>query len=482
MPSPPTTPKRPSTGRSPPVQQDSIPSPPPSFLLAPRFESDFLEHETTLSLVTQRKPRHGRGKSNSPRKPLTLPDEAPFPDILPPNYRLPPRPSELVDNPIESSTTTQETSPSRLTTFTSPLARIAAVKHARSQSFSMGFSGDSQTGSAAAKLFTNIFKTPETIPQDSEKKAFFGFSFQSTQSPTQTAKCTTKTTDVLDEFAGLSFSALLRSYLEEPIGTPNSPEEALKRTPEGRLEDAVSTATDLLDRVYSAYCARTSSLAEALGECEVQKEDIACEKVHCEQLKSQLERLAFEEREARDAQTQRLQEQRQRIQHLEAELAKEQRKRAALEEEIRTIPLRKVGNRASAASDSGFESDTESMLSRVDVRASVVVSPTEGLLDRGDEVNSNTERGDRAATTLCESCRQRDEARGGGLAAVGAATKVPTPLREAWSPSENPAKKAVWGFFKSRQQSQQTWENGRNEGDIDSIKMEINTSGREYGR
>jgi len=326
----------------------------------------------------------------------------------------------------------------------------------------MGFTSESGSPRpGAANLLATIFKTPETTPQSTlERRSFFGFSLPSSPSPSpRLPKATLNSTDIIDEFAGISFSAVLQSYLEEPTQTPSTPAEALKRTPEGRLEDAVATATDLLDRVYTAYRTRTASLGDMIGEVDVQREEIASHKTLTENLKTQLDRFVTEEREAREAQTARLNEQQRRLKDLEAELLQERRKREAVEEDL-WLARRSKCKRTSAASDSGFESDVDSILSRSDARGSIVVSPAEEADEAGSELGHD-----------CDSCHHQ-------AAAVGAETKIPTPLREAWRPESSASltapKPGVWGFFKGRQQQiqqQQSWET-RYSGDAEAVRAE----------
>jgi len=300
-----------------------------------------------------------------------------------------------------------------------------------------------------------MFKSPDSSSAQSIKGGFFGFKLPSTASPRNS--WTVQSTDVIDEFAGLSFTSLMASFLAEPnpSETPSSPADALKRTPEGRLEEAVATATDLLDRVYTAYHARTTSLGDALNDLENRKQDIINHQALNSSLTTQLDRFTIEERETAS----RLAEQQKRILELEYELQQERQKREAADDERRLSPRRicTSSKRTSAASDSGFESDVDSIsiLSRSDARASTVVSPTEEVDEEPDHQHHD-----------CESCRHQ-------VAAQGAETKNPTPLRDAWRPDNNSprnhipvSKPGVWGFFKGRQQQQGNW------GDVESVRME----------
>ncbi|KAA8893714.1 hypothetical protein FN846DRAFT_750553, partial [Sphaerosporella brunnea] len=283
----------------------------------------------------------------------------------------------------------------------------------------------------------------------------FGSLLHPSRSPEAGRPLPQNTTDIIDEFAGLSFATVMKSFLQEPQsdGTPSDPAAAQKRTPEARLEDAVATATELLDRVYAAYLARTAAIRDAVGEADAQREDLEAQRVVASSLRAQLDRLATIEREARDEQNVRMEEQARRIQALEAEI----RRRDAIEE-----ARRNRCKRASAASDSGFESDVDSILSRSDhsQRTSIVVSPME-----------EEDEGADSGCQDCESCRHHSV-----TAAVGAETKNPTPLREAWSP-ESPShtktptpsiKQGVWGFFKKNQQQQNSWYGN----DINAVRME----------
>ncbi|KAI5790280.1 hypothetical protein EDC01DRAFT_658283 [Geopyxis carbonaria] len=397
--------------------------------------------------------------SKSSRNSVSLPLDSPLPFTV----RLPPRPSDLPDClDGASAPSSRETSPSRFS-LASPLARIATVKHARTQSCDQ----------AGATIF-NMFKTPDTTP---EKKGFFAqFSLSSPNSAPPQQRRVPQSTDIIDEFSGLNFPALMSSFLAEPTGTPQTPDEALRRSPEGRLEHVVSTATELLDRVYSAYRQRTAALTDALGELDLAKENASNEQLRTAHLKSQLSRLAEVERLAADEATLRAQAQARRITELEAELARERRKRDAIEDELAHAHDRR-GKRASAgsASDSGFESDAESL----DTRASAVVSPvavepsiTEAVDD--DDLILHFPGHD------CDACRAREVQ--AQVQAQG--PKNPTPLREAWGPDgaagnggnggsgSGNGNGGVWGFFKGRQQQRTQRQSWNPEWDLDSVKQE----------
>jgi len=296
------------------------------------------------------------------------------------------------------------------------------------------------------------------MAQGGSRGGLFNFSRSPTAPPSRPE---VPSTDIIDEFAGLSFSALLGSYLQEPTETPRSPADALKRTPEGRLEDAITTATELLERVYSAYRTRTTLLHDALAEVSVQQEDIANERLRSANLRSQLDRLATEERDAREEQSQRIQEQQQKVRELEAELSREHKNREVAEVELHIPGPRRRSKRRSAASDSGFESDGDSLLS---ARTSIVVTPSEERLDgETASIDSGITSIAETEADACHSCCHK-------RSAVRTETRAPASLREpriAGAPSTSTNKAGVWGFFKARQQqSQSTW------GDIDSVRME----------
>jgi hypothetical protein len=371
---------------------------------------------------------------------------------LPPNHlhRLPPtpprQPSDLADEHPTITTTTTEHTPQQNTTSPNSSSRFAAfatplVRHARSLS--------NTSSSSTSSLLANMFKpasaaAPEPAPA---KKGFFGALLHpSSRSSTDFRPAPpTQTTDVIDEFAGISFVAVMRSFLQEQDTQSDDAEHhpAEKRTPEARLEDAVTTATDLLDRVYTAYLARTSLVRDFVGEADAQREDLEAQQTVAASLRVQLDRLATNEKEARDEQERRLEEQAQRIAQLETEL----RRREAVDE-----ARRNRCKRTSAASDSGFESDVDSIYTAS--RASTVVSPTL-MMEEEDE-----------ACQDCESCRRHSTA-----------PAIPTPLREAWCPDATtptqqlpqqpkaPVKQGVWGFFKKNQQPVDNR-------DINTVRME----------
>jgi hypothetical protein len=181
---------------------------------------------------------------------------------------------------------------------------------------------------------------------------------------------------------------------------------------------------------------------------------MANSRVRADNLKAQLDRLANEEREAREEQQLRIQTHEMRIRELEDQLLRERRKRESCEDEL----LRRRKDRAkrtSAASDSGFESDTESMFSR----ASAVVSPTfEGADDYEQEHMTPRASVIPTVSIGCPNCERT---------AVGSPTKNPTPLREAWS-SESAASK-LGGLFRPKQQQAPPPLDPR---DPDMVKME----------
>lgn len=249
---------------------------------------------------------------------------------------------------------------------------------------------------------------------------------------------------LIDEFAGISFRQLLNSYTLEPTGTPETPEDALKRTPEGRLEELSVTAADLLERVYDAYKSRTSSLAEMLDEREETNEVLEESRARTSQYKIQLERLATDEQDARDEQNFRITVQERRIKQLEAQLQQERSKREEVEEELQRRDMERK-KRISAASDSGFESDGDSMFSRD--RASMVVSPVESFMDGGVDEHSMGGRRDsltpstyttvsRSELGRCEQC-SHCSTYSRSLTPSSASIRNPTPLSQAWSPGSD---------------------------------------------
>lgn len=198
--------------------------------------------------------------------------------------------------------------------------------------------------------------------------SLFNFGFNTSQSqPKRKSASIVEPTETIDEFAGLSFTALLEAYLEEPTGTPSTPAEAIMRTPEGRLSDAVTTATELLDRVYSAYRRRTESLQDTFAELELQKELLATEKNRSATFQLSLDRISQDAELKATESAGQISAQQTRIAELEAELAAERSRREKAEEQlqIRAI-MNDRSKRASAASgsDSGFESDADSLASR----------------------------------------------------------------------------------------------------------------------
>lgn len=252
---------------------------------------------------------------------------------------------------------------------------------------------------------------------------------------------------LIDEFAGISFRQLISSYTLEPTTTsesPESPEEAPKNTLEGRLEELSVTAADLLERVYAAYQSRTSSLAGVLSTYADTTELLEESRARTSQYKLQLERLATDEQDARDEQNFRITVQERRIKQLEAAVQSERTKREEAEEELRRTADRERKKRTSAASDSGFESDGDSLFSRD--RASMVVSPVESFMDGVDEHNGGTRRDSLTPSTYtvasrtdsgrCESCSHCQTSTR-SLTPSSASIRNPTPLSQAWSPDSD---------------------------------------------
>ncbi|KAI5791344.1 hypothetical protein FPQ18DRAFT_237025, partial [Pyronema domesticum] len=246
-------------------------------------------------------------------------------------------------------------------------------------------------------------------------------------------------TDVIDEFAGLDFAAILNSYLEIPEGAnPNDP----KQSADARLHDAVTTATALLDRVYTSYRSRTTNIGDTLSESDCLREELQGQKILASNLKVQLERVVTSECEAQN----HLHAQAARIRQLEEELASERREKKAMEEEL-WVARRNRCKRVSAGSDSGFESDVESVLSRSTSTGAVTTVGEEGEQ---------------------EACEDHSDCGSTTPAAQGAETKQRTPLRESWSPTSPadrtptqtpvivspPQKQGVWaGLFKNKRDS-----------------------------
>lgn len=261
--------------------------------------------------------------------------------------------------------------------------------------------------------------------------------------PTRNHLLEQDSTLLLDEFAGISFRQLIKSYTLEPTASPESPEEVLKHSPEGRLEELSVTAADLLERVYAAYQSRTSSLAGVLAAHADTTELLDESRSRTSQYKLQLERLATDEQDARDEQNFRITVQERRIKQLEAAVQSERAKREEAEEELRRIADRERKKRTSAASDSGFESDGDSLFSRD--RGSMVVSPVESFMDGVDEhtggrrdslTPSTYTVASRTDSGRCESCSHCQTSTR-SLTPSSASIRNPTPLSQTWSPDSD---------------------------------------------
>ncbi|PWW78087.1 hypothetical protein C7212DRAFT_184054 [Tuber magnatum] len=411
-----------------------------------------------------------------------------------------------------SLTPGRESSPSRLSTISalagSQLSRVASVRHTRSHSTPMGLTGDNrgkhqhqqhqqhQQQRNTPGLFSSIF-TPSTRQNPPERqdpplssmravtssasalasavgtpksgnKGFFGFAFGSSNQPNSPPSSRSSTralspdrdTCLVDEFAGISFRELLKSYTVEPLGTPETPEEALKRTPEGRLGELAETAGDLLERVYEAYKARTNALSDVMDQ-QADDQDLLEESgTKTAEYKLQLERLATEERAAREEQQLRLAAYEKRIRGLEDELHRERAKAQDFEQRAAMANRKKL---TSAASDSGFESDADSLFS---IRErDRMASPVGSFLDASiDETSSTTSTSTittstaSAAPLKCDSCAK--SLHPVSSASSIASTRNPTPLSQAWPPSNstgnnnNPTSK--WGFAAALRGNRQT--------------------------
>ncbi|RPB11473.1 hypothetical protein P167DRAFT_575215 [Morchella conica CCBAS932] len=417
-------------------------------------------------------------------------------------------PTDKEASPKKPSTTPQQAAPLQ--------KAPSATKHTRTDSSAMGFTGDKVQDKkvGAVALFSSLFaakgaaeldhpvaaaapvtQTPtaaarqrsgSTLTVQNSKngnKGFFnsiGSSFghaiqknasagsSPPESPTRSSRSMRDyspeigPTMLIDEFAGIPFRSLLNSFIQEPEGTAETPEEARKRTPEARLEELAVTAGDLLERVYQAYKSRTQALGDMHNEQEVTKEVMEESRIKLSEYKMQLGRLATEESILREAQDVKLAEGEKRIKELERELQRERAKREELEGELERRTTLRVNKRTSAASDSGFESDTESMFSR----ASQVVSPVDSFMDGGADDRSLTI----STTTKCEHCTRT-------LTPSSASIRNPTPLSQAWSagsdgtatPTQTPVTSPVtttkWGFASLTRRGTSGWI-GNNDTDV----------------
>jgi hypothetical protein len=342
---------------------------------------------------------------------------------------LPPRPCDI-DEPIVNTTphnseaSDNEATSSSSSTNKPELGKLQTlVRATRSLSTSTPIS-------PAASRPPSIY-TPVSRPQ-----SIFA-SLTSALKMNRLSKSSVTSTDVIDEFAGLDFAAILNSYLEIPEGAnPNDP----KQSADARLHDAVTTATALLDRVYSSYRSRTTNIGDTLSESDCLREELQGQKILVSNLKVQLERVVTSECEAQN----HLHAQAARIRQLEEELASERREKKAMEEEL-WVARRNRCKRVSAGSDSGFESDVESVLSRSTSTGAVTTVGEEGEQ---------------------EACEDHSDCGSTTPAAQGAETKQRTPLRESWSPTSDrtptqtpvivspPQKQGVWaGLFKNKRDS-----------------------------
>ncbi|RPB05620.1 hypothetical protein L873DRAFT_1824920 [Choiromyces venosus 120613-1] len=414
-----------------------------------------------------------------------------------------------------SITPSREFSPGHLSTISalagSQLSRVASVRHTRSHSTPMGLTGDNrgknqqrhqqQQQRNTAGLFSSIF-TPSTRQSSPEgqdpppsslravtssasalaaamgtpksgNKGFFNFAFGNSNQPNSPPSSRSSTralspdrdTCLVDEFAGISFRALLQSYTIEPLGTPETPEEALKRTPEGRLVELSDTAGDLLERVYEAYKARTNALSDVMDQQAEDQDLLEESRTKTAEYKLQLERLATEERAAREEQQLRLAAYEKRIRDLEDELYREKAKVQDFEQQAAMANRKK---RASAASDSGFESDADSLFS---IRErDRMTSPVDSFLDTGiDETSSTTSTSTVTASTAsaallkCDSCAKSLHPVSSSASSI-ASMRNPTPLSQAWSPSSNNTNTntnnnnstSKWGFAAALRGNRQT--------------------------
>lgn len=389
--------------------------------------------------------------------PVLLPDSAPV--LLVRN--LPPRPSEPASDYLPSPPTPLPLPPPPPSRFSINSLTRAATQHVKlhARSPSLVSLADSlerslpplpstaapqHQRSASASALSSLF-APAADMTAKSSKSFFGFMAKDTAPP----RPLPQTTDLIDEFGGINFSALLASYRQPPEGTPGTPAEALQCTAEGRLEELVGTATDLLNRVYSAYRARTATLADALGELDIAKEEAANSRTRTENLKAQLDR-----------QTDACEAYSLKVAALEEELAQERdfRQRAADDRERRRFQR---GKRASAASDSGFESDadTESCFSREDTCAAT-------MDDGASTVSTISASGPAGPRLSVTSATPPPLAMVGDASSPTSPTLLsappkrgPTPLRDSWSSDGTQSQSPVsttgsskWSLFSRKTQ------------------------------
>lgn len=150
----------------------------------------------------------------------------------------------------------------------------------------------------------------------------------------------------------------MESYLETRRETPEDPGEAVMRTPEGQLSEAVQTAVELLDRVYGAYRKRTEMVKDTLAELELQKEILATERNKTQTLTLTVERLKEEQKQLtedleweREKSERRNQEAEAEIASLHSAVAVERAHRVAAEDRLRKTTQKRA---SSTSTDSGF--------------------------------------------------------------------------------------------------------------------------------
>lgn len=498
---PSNSPSSPATSPSKDEDQEIRPIPPPKDTTPLNTPTSDASSNLSLLAPSQDHPNDTETKS-LPEDNLTVSAAQSNGDQDLASIEVPPPPIEKEESLKKLSTTSQ---PAEV-----PLQKVhSATKHTRTDSSAMGFTGDKVQDKkiGAVGLFSSLFaakgaaevdhpvaaaapatqtatavrqRSGSTLTVQNSKngnKGFFnsiGSSFghaiqknasagnSPPESPTRSSRSMRDyspeigPTMLIDEFAGISFRSLLNSFVQESEG-----EEVQKRTPEARLEELAITAGDLLERVYEAYKSRTLALGDMHNEQEVSKEVLEESRIKLSEYKMQLGRIATEESLLREAQDVKLVEREKRIKELERELQRERAKREELEGELERRTTLRVNKRTSAASDSGFESDTESMFSR----ASQVVSPVDSFMDGGVDDRSLTI----STTTKCEHCTRT-------LTPSNASIRNPTPLSQAWSagsdgatptqtPVTSPVSTGKWGFASLTRRGTSGWM-GSNDTDV----------------
>ncbi|RPA73555.1 hypothetical protein BJ508DRAFT_341197 [Ascobolus immersus RN42] len=153
-------------------------------------------------------------------------------------------------------------------------------------------------------------------------------------------------------------------------------------TPEARLATLAETAKDLLDRVYTAYKKRTLATSEALSEQSALRDELEGARLRTRILESKLEKEAELHRSELEQKDEALRLMQEKLQRLEMQLSSEPPTPSDETPTPRAGSASGLDKRISSSttSDSGFESDADSLFSRTTSPSDSTLSPSDSTL------------------------------------------------------------------------------------------------------